>query len=73
MVVELMASIPARKMQSILLHPKAWPTRTPSVIMQKTMATVAMMGEAPIFNIFLNEKSKPREKSVKMTPMSAQV
>ena len=33
---------------------------------------MAMMGEAPIFTIFLNEKSRPSEKRVKMTPMSAQ-
>ena len=72
-VVELMASIPPRKMQSILPQPKLWPTLMPSIIMQNTMTTVAMMGEAPIFTIFLNEKSRPSEKRVKMTPMSAQV
>ena len=72
-VVELMASIPPRKMQSILPQPKPWPTLMPSIIMLNTMTTVAMMGEAPIFTIFLNEKSRPSEKRVKMTPMSAQV
>ncbi len=45
----------------------------PSIIMQKTMTTAAMMGEAPILTIFLKEKSRPKENSVKMTPMSAQV
>lgn len=68
-----MASIPPRKMQSILPQPKPWPTLMPSIIMQNTITTVAMMGEAPIFTIFLNEKSRPSEKRVKMTPMSAQV
>ena len=45
----------------------------PSIIMEKTMTMQAMMGEAPIFTIFLKEKSRPSEKRVKMTPMSAQV
>ena len=45
----------------------------PSIIIQNTMTTVEMMGDAPIFTIFLNEKSSPRENRVKMTPMSAQV
>ena len=35
------------------------------------MATVEMTGEAPFFRIFLNEKSRPRENSRNMTPMSA--
>ena len=73
MVVELMASIPPRKMQSIRSHPNPWPTLMPSIIMQKTMTMQAMTGEAPIFTIFLKEKSSPSEKRVKMTPMSAQV
>ena len=72
-VVELMASIPPRKMQSILLHPNPCPTLMPSIIIEKTMTTVAMMGEAPILTIFLNEKSRPRENKVKITPMSAHV
>ena len=41
--------------------------------MQKMMVTAAMTGAAPIFNIFLNEKSSPSEKRRKMTPMSAHV
>ena len=68
-----MASIPPRKIQSILPQSKLWPTLMPSIIMEKTMTTVAMIGDAPIFTIFLKEKSRPSEKSVKMTPMSAQV
>ena len=39
--------------------------------MQKMMVTAEMTGDAPIFRIFLNEKSRPRENSRKMTPMSA--
>ena len=68
-----MASIPPRKMQSILLHPNSWPTLMPNIIMQKMMVTVEMIGEAPIFSIFLNEKSSPSENNKNMTPMSAHV
>ena len=66
-----MASIPPRKMQSIFGHPNEWPTQTPSIDMAKMMVMVDMMGEAPIFRIFLNEKSKPNENSRNITPMSA--
>ena len=72
-VVELMASIPPRKMQSMRPHPKLWPTIMPSAIIQNTMAHVAMMGEEPILSIFLKEKSSPSEKSRNITPMSAHV
>ena len=40
--------------------------------MQKMMQMVEMMGDAPIFRIFLNEKSRPSENSRNITPMSAQ-
>ena len=70
-VVDDMASMPPRKMQSICDHPKAWPTQTPSIDMLKMMVTVDMTGETPIFSIFLNEKSRPSEKSRNITPMSA--
>ena len=73
MVVELIATIPPRKMQSISFHPKLCPTMTPNVIIQKMMVQAAMIGEAPIFRIFLMEKSNPNEKSKKITPMSAHV
>ena len=72
-VVELMASMPPRKMQSMRAHEKAWPTTMPSIIMKKMMVQAAMIGDMPIFRIFLNEKSRPREKRRNMTPMSAQV
>ena len=72
-VVELMASIPPRKMQSIRLHPNRCPVTMPSIIMQNTIEHVDIMGEAPIFRIFLNEKSSPSEKSRNITPMSAHV
>ena len=39
--------------------------------MQKMMVTVEIIGEAPIFRIFLNEKSRPSENSRNITPMSA--
>ena len=72
-VVDDMASIPARKIQFISLHPKDCPTVNPSSIIQKMMVMAAMTGAAPIFRIFLKEKSSPREKSRKITPMSAHV
>ena len=73
MVVELIANMPPRKMQLIFDHPKRCPARMPMVIMQKTMVIVAMMGAAPIFKIFLKEKSSPKENNVNMTPMFAHV
>ena len=73
MVVELMASIPPRKMQSMRFHPNPCPTIMPSVIIAKMMVSVVMTGATPIFMIFLNEKSKPKEKSKNITPMSAHV
>ena len=66
-----MASIPPRKMQSILDQWNNWPTMTPSIDMQKMMVMVEMMGDAPIFRIFLNEKSRPNENNRNITPMSA--
>ena len=73
MVVELMASIPPRKMLSIRLQPNICPVTMPSIIMQNTMEHVEIMGEAPILSIFLNEKSRPNEKSRNITPMSPHV
>ena len=73
MVVELMASIPPRKMQSMRFQSKACPTTMPSVIIAKIMVRVVMTGDMPIFTIFLKEKSKPKEKSKNITPMSAHV
>ena len=72
-VVDDMASIPARKRQFIWLQPNAFPTVMPSSIMQKMMVMAAITGAAPILSIFLKEKSRPREKSRNMTPMSAHV
>ena len=71
MVVELMASIPPRKIQSILDQPKECPTQTPSIDMEKMITIVEINGDAPIFRIFLNEKSRPSENSRNITPMSA--
>ena len=73
MVVELMASIPPRNMQSMRLHPKACPAIMPSIIMQNTTLHVAIIGEMPIFSIFLNEKSSPKEKRRNITPISPHV
>ena len=73
MVVELIASIPPRKMQFIWLQPIMLPTVMPSSTMLHTMAIVAMMGCMPILSIFLNEKSRPSEKSKNITPMLAHV
>ena len=44
----------------------------PSTDMKKMMLTTEIIGDAPIFKIFLNEKSSPKEKSRNITPMSAQ-
>jgi len=41
--------------------------------MENTIVQAAIMGEAPIFNIFLTEKSNPNENKRKMTPISAHV
>ena len=57
-------------MQSILPHPNNLPTSIPSIAMQKMMEQVVMMGDAPIFRIFLKEKSSPSEKSKNITPRS---
>ena len=70
-VVELMASIPPRKIQSIFPHWNSRPTITPRMDMKKMMVRVEITGEAPIFRIFLNEKSSPKENSRNITPMSA--
>ena len=72
-VVELIASIPPKKMQSIRSHPKEWPTSIPSPIIQKMMVQAEMTGAIPILSIFLMEKSSPKENNRKITPMSAQV
>ena len=68
-----MASIPPRKMQSMRFQSKACPTTMPNVIIAKIMVRVVMTGDMPIFTIFLKEKSKPKEKSKNITPMSAHV
>ena len=70
MVVDDIASIPPRKIQSILLHPKRWPTMTPSIDIKKMVEHVVIMGDAPIFRIFLKEKSSPNENSRNITPRS---
>ena len=68
-----MASMPPRKTQSIWLQPKRCPTLMPVMDMKNTVHTAAMTGAKPIFRIFLNEKSRPSEKSRNITPMSAHV
>ena len=72
-VVDDMASIPPRKIQSILPQPKPWPTRMPSVIIEKIIVRAAITGAIPILRIFLNEKSSPNENRRNITPMSAHV
>ena len=73
MVVDDIANIPPRKIQSIRPHPKACPTLVPSVIIQKMIVSAAITGDIPILIIFLKEKSSPSENSKKITPMSAHV
>ena len=70
-VVDDIASIPPRNMQFIWLHENSFPTQIPMSIMEKTMVRAAITGALPILRIFLNEKSRPREKSRNITPMSA--
>ena len=70
MVVLDMASMPPKKMLFICDQPKAFPTQTPSNIIEKTMKLAAMTGAMPIFRIFLNEKSRPNAKRRNTTPMS---
>ena len=67
-----MASIPPRKMQSMVPHWNSLPMPVPKSSIDDTVAMVAMMGEAPIFRIFLKEKSSPKENSRNITPISAQ-
>ena len=71
MVVELMASIPPRKMQSMCVQPNILPTVMPDTIMQNMIVQAAMTGAMPIFRIFLNEKSRPSANNRNITPMSA--
>ena len=73
MVVEDIASMPPRKMQSMWFQPNACPTAMPSIAMEKTMLIAAMTGAMPIFRTFLNEKSRPSANSRNITPMSAHV
>ena len=73
MVVEDMASMPPRKMQSMWPQPKPLPTAMPSRIMLKTMVQAAMTGLVPILRIFLTEKSRPRENRRNITPISAHI
>ncbi len=68
-----MASIPPRKMQSILFPAEAVAYADAQHHHAEHDDHGGDDGEAPIFTIFLNEKSRPSEKRVKMTPMSAQV
>ena len=73
MVVDDMASIPARKSPFRCDQPKSSATITPILIMQNMMVSAAMIGAMPILRIFLIEKSRPRAKSRNITPMSAHV
>ena len=73
MVVDDMASIPARKCPFMRDQPRAPATMMPMVIMEKMMVMAAMTGANPILRIFLNEKSSPRAKSRNITPICAHV
>ena len=73
MVVDDMASIPARNRQFMRLQPNRVPTPVPNAIIQKIMVRAAMTGAIPIFKIFLNEKSRPSENNKNITPISAHV
>ncbi len=72
-VVDDMASIPARNSPFISDHPNIDATALPVSIMQNTMTSAAMMGAMPILSIFLKEKSRPNVKSRNITPMLAHV
>ncbi len=73
MVVDDIASMPARKSPFICDQPSMRAMNMPIIIMEKMMVRTAMTGAMPIFTIFLNEKSRPRVKSRNITPMSAHV
>ena len=72
MVVEDMAIIPPRKMESIRDQPEAFPTVNPRKIMPMMMVSAAMMAGPPTLRIFLMLNSSPSAKRRKITPMSAQ-
>ena len=72
-VVEDMAIIPPKKMQSIRCHPKLIPTPIPKRIIQNIMVQAAMTAVPPTFTIFLKLNSSPNANRRKITPISAQV
>jgi len=73
MVVDDMAIIPPRKIQSIRCQPNPVPTATPNNIIQKMMVHAAIIAAPPTFTIFLKLNSNPSANSRKITPISAQV
>ena len=73
MVVDDMAIMPPRKMESIRDQPEALPTVKPRKIMPMMIVSAAMMAGPPTLRIFLMLNSSPSAKRRKMTPMSAQM
>ena len=70
MVVELMLSIPPRKILSIMFQPKSDATIPPMPIMQHITIIAVRMGCIPMRTIFLKENSKPNVNMRNMTPKS---
>ena len=73
MVVEDIAIIPPKKIQSIRFQPKEVPTVIPSNIIQNIIVQAAIIAAPPTLTIFLKLNSKPKANKRKITPISAQV
>ena len=73
MVVELMESMPPRKMASMWPHPRASPVRYPTLSMPATTVVAVMTAPAPTLISFLKLNSRPRQNIRTMMPISLQV
>ena len=73
MVVELMESMPPRKMESMFPQPSASPVRYPRVSMPATTVVAVMIAPAPTLISFLKLNSRPRQNISTMMPISLQV
>ena len=69
MVVLLIASMPPRNMLSILFHPNNPPATLPTPIIPAIIRHAQMMGDTPIWIIFLKENSRPRVNIRIITPI----
>ena len=72
-MVELMASIPPRTIESISLNPRADPARYPMTIMPMTSMRQVIMAVEPILAILCKLNSSPRWNMMNIIPISDQV